>query len=663
MAFRKLLIANRGEIACRIIRSCQLMGIHTVAVYSEADRDALHVRMADEARLIGGPRPTDSYLNIDAVLAAALDSGAEAVHPGYGFLSENADFARRCATDGLVFVGPTVETMEQMASKAEAKRVMEAAGVPTVPGYHGEDQDPDVLKSHAEGIGYPLMIKAAAGGGGKGMRIVHGEQDFDAALEGACRESRNAFGDDRVILERYLEQPRHVEVQVFGDQFGNVVHLFERDCSSQRRYQKIIEESPAPGLDDEQRAAMHTAGVDAARAVNYLNAGTVEFIVDASGEFFFMEMNTRLQVEHPVTEMVTGLDLVAWQLKVAAGEPLPLEQDQISLTGHAMEARVYAEDPASGFLPSSGRIHWLHWPNEARIETGVEQGAEVTVHYDPMIAKLVVHGEDRNQAIERLLEALAGTALAGPHSNLDFLSALASNQRFATGDMHTAFLDAHLDEVYPSLAEPPAAAIAAAATVQLLYQEHESREAQAFSQDPHSPWATADGWRLGHYGRRVISLKYGDDHHLVNAIGHDGSYQLSWGERQISIEDASWINGRLEMGQDGKHLAITVQFSEPWLQVQVGGRLIQLVAEDPFAVEDSDDAAQDRVMAPMPGRIVAVKTKPGKSVKQGQVVIIMEAMKMELTLTAPRNGVIDSVRAEEGEFVEADSVLIELKTL
>ncbi|MGA7984783.1 MAG: acetyl-CoA carboxylase biotin carboxylase subunit, partial [Burkholderiales bacterium] len=450
--FRKILIANRGEIACRVMRSAERLGIRTVAVYSDADRDALHVRLAHEACRIGPAPARESYLNAEAVIAAARETGAEAIHPGYGFLSENEAFARACAAAGIVFIGPTAEAIAAMGDKSAAKTLMEKARVPLVPGYHGENQDAAFLLGHAEAIGFPVLIKASAGGGGKGMRIVRRGAEFDAALASCRREAKSAFGDDRVLIERYLERPRHIEIQVFGDAHGNCVHLFERDCSVQRRHQKVLEEAPAPGMTVERRHEMGEAAVAAARAIKYRGAGTVEFIAEQDGRFYFMEMNTRLQVEHPVTEMITGLDLVEWQLRVAAGERLPRAQDELEIRGHAIEARLYAEDPARDFLPATGRLAHLAFPaasDSVRIDTGVESGATITPHYDPMIAKLIVWGEDRGAALARLRGALAACEVAGVATNVEFLGRLAASGAFARAELDTGLIERCHDELLP----------------------------------------------------------------------------------------------------------------------------------------------------------------------------------------------------------------------
>src|SRR5690554_5520099 len=503
--FDRILIANRGEIACRVIRTARRMGIRTVAAFSEADAGAQHVRMADEAHPVGGPRPQESYLHGEAILEAARRSGAQAVHPGYGFLSENAEFAEAVEAAGIAFIGPKASSMRKMGSKAGAKELMDAAGVPVVPGYTGEDQSPELLAREAERIGFPLMIKAAHGGGGKGMRIVRTAAEFLPALESCRREAANAFGRDRVLLERYIESPRHIEIQVFGDAHGNVIHLNERECSAQRRYQKVLEESPSPFLTPRLRAAMGEAAVLAARAIDYTNAGTVEFIVDPDGGFYFMEINTRLQVEHPVTEMTTGLDLVEWQLRVAAGEPLPLAADAVRSDGHAIEVRLYAEDPDAGFLPASGRLHHLRLPEASphvRIDAGVARGDAVSIFYDPMIAKLIVHDRDRPAALARLREALAACSVDGPKTNIAFLEALVRHPAVVEARIDTGYLDRHLDEFtgQPDDAVDPCL-LYAAATAALLQQEQAQRQAAAASGDPTSPWAIADGWRLGHAGQ------------------------------------------------------------------------------------------------------------------------------------------------------------------
>ncbi|KAA2284499.1 acetyl/propionyl/methylcrotonyl-CoA carboxylase subunit alpha [Arenimonas fontis] len=663
--FEKVLIANRGEIACRVIRTCRRLGIRTVAVYSEADAGAQHARLADEAWPIGGARPQDSYLCGERIIEVAKRSGAQAVHPGYGFLSENADFAEAVEAAGLVFIGPKAASMRKMGSKAGAKRLMESHGVPVVPGYAGEDQDPGRLQIEADGIGYPLMIKAAHGGGGKGMRIVRASEDFAAALESCRREAAGAFGRDRVLLERYVEEPRHIEIQVFADSHGKVVHLGERECSAQRRYQKVVEESPSPFLTPELRQRMGAAAVAAARAIDYVNAGTVEFIVGPRGDFHFMEINTRLQVEHPVTELVTGLDLVEWQLRVAAGEPLPLSQGEIRHRGHAIEVRLYAEDPAAGFLPGSGRLETLRLPEpgpHVRLDTGVVEGDTVTVHYDPMIAKLIVHDTDRPRALARLREALADCEVVGPKSNVDFLERLVRHPRIVEGRIHTAYLDRHLDEVLPPEEDAPAELLAAAAVAALLHDEAATRAAARAGSDPHSPWAIADGWRLGHAGERLLCFLHRGQRLELHARGHAGDYRLSGaaGEREVR---AARLDGRwLDLILDDRRLRLRARADAGRAFVHDGERRLSLPRVGAYQAEAGAGAGgDDRVRAPMPGRIVLVKAEPGQAVAEGEEVLVMEAMKMELSLRAPRAGVVRAVQAGAGEFVEADAVLLTLE--
>jgi 3-methylcrotonyl-CoA carboxylase alpha subunit len=663
--FTKVLIANRGEIACRVIRTCRRLGIRTVAVYSEADADAQHVRLADEAWPIGGPRPQDSYLRGDAILDVARRSGAQAIHPGYGFLSENADFADAVEAAGIVFIGPKAASMRKMGSKAGAKEMMQAAGVPVVPGYTGADQSPDVLAREAARIGFPLMIKAAHGGGGKGMRVVRVLDEFMASLESCQREAKNAFGRDRVLLERYIGQPRHIEIQVFGDAHGNVIHLNERECSAQRRYQKVLEESPSPFLTPELRAAMGEAAVTAARAIDYVNAGTVEFIVAPSGEFYFMEINTRLQVEHPVTEMVTGLDLVEWQLRVAAGEALPLAQDRIRQDGHAIEVRLYAEDPEAGFLPGSGRLERLRLPQpdaHVRIDSGVVTGDTVSIFYDPMIAKLIVHGADRPAALARLRDALAQCEISGPKSNIDFLERLVRHPAVVDGTIDTGYLDRHLDEFMPQAVAQPQLLLAAA-TAHLLAQEQAARAQAASSSDPCSPWAIADGWRLGHAGKRTLAFLHREARIDVVAHGSAGDYRIELGDTTVEVAGARLADSVISARFDGEGRRFRVDADDRRIVVHDGERRLRL---EPVAVYRREagvsGAAGHRLTAPMPGRVVVVRAKAGDAVRAGEEMLVIEAMKMELSLKAPRDGTVAEVRAVAGDFVEADAILVTLES-
>ncbi len=696
--FSKILIANRGEIACRVIRTCRRLGIRTVAVYSDADADAQHVRLADEAYRIGGARPQESYLLGDVILEVAKNTGAQAIHPGYGFLSENADFADAVEAAGIVFIGPKAASMRKMGSKAGAKELMQAAGVPVVPGYTGEDQTPELLQREADAIGYPLMIKAAHGGGGKGMRIVRSSAEFLPNLESCQREARNAFGRDRVLLERYAEKPRHVEIQIFGDAHGDVIHLNERECSAQRRYQKVLEESPSMFLTPALREAMGAAAVQAGHAIDYQNAGTVEFIVAQDGRFYFMEINTRLQVEHPVTEYVTGLDLVEWQLRVAAGGPLPMAQHAIAQRGHAIEVRLYAEDPEAGFLPGSGKLTRLRLPAadaHTRIDAGVIEGDTVTIFYDPMIAKLIVWDEDRPRALARLRDALAQCVIEGPKSNIAFLERLIRHREIVEATIDTGTLDRDLDSFMPT---PPDAEHArrtrlAATVASLLLEEAQTLAVAARSGDPTSPWATADGWRLGHAGQRRLVLDDGNERHVLTAHGSGGRYRIEEegieecgieagdgaARRTCDVDGAQLSDDTLFARFDGQaqrfsidndtfgntalgigHLGID-QLDSTHVDLHDGERrwrYRRVPAYQPAAVDSR--GAGDRVIAPMPGRIELVKTKVGDRVEQDQDVLVMEAMKMELTLKAPRTGVIAEIRIIVGDFVEADAALVVL---
>ncbi|MEO6968293.1 MAG: acetyl/propionyl/methylcrotonyl-CoA carboxylase subunit alpha [Rhodanobacteraceae bacterium] len=660
--FDTILIANRGEIACRVIRTCRRLGIRSVAVYSDADKNARHVRMADVAYPIGGPRPSESYLRGDAILDVAKKAGAQAIHPGYGFLSENAPFARACAEAGIVFIGPRPESIEAMGSKAQAKALMQKHGVPLVPGYHGEDQSGKALLAEARKLGFPLMIKAAGGGGGKGMRIVRVEKEFAEALASAQREAQGAFGDARMILERYIEHPRHIEFQVFGDVLGNVIHLNERECSAQRRYQKVLEETPSPFLDDARRAVMGTVAIAAAKAVDYLGAGTVEFIVGPNGDFHFMEMNTRLQVEHPVTEETLDVDLVEWQLRIASGEPLPISQDQVRANGHAIEVRLYAEDPEQNFLPGSGRIVKLELSERSRhvrVDAGVDAGDSVSIFYDPMIAKLIVWDEDRPRALARLREALSHCEIIGPKSNLAFLERLARHPTITQGTIDTGYLDRHLDEFLPDDAPLPPQPLFAAAVAALLHDERIACEATRESRDPHSPWAIPDAWRIGHAGKRIVALARSDRRHEIESFGHDGEYDLRCGGEHCTVAgarlDDCWLHARF----DGTARRLCADADRSRVRVQDGnGVRIYFTRVPAFAYEASDSVGGDHVTAPMPGRIVLVKTKAGDEVEKDQELLVMEAMKMELTLRAPRGGKIESLHAAAGDFVEADAVLI-----
>jgi len=665
MMFSRVLIANRGEIACRIIRTCRRLGIQTVAVYSEADAGAQHGRQADVAYPIGGPRPQDSYLRGDAIIEAAKKSGAQAIHPGYGFLSENAEFAEACETAGIAFIGPTAESMRKMGSKAGAKDLMAGNGVPVVPGYTGTDQDPALLAREAQRIGFPLMIKAAHGGGGKGMRIVRNAGEFAANLESCQREAKNAFGRDRVLLERYIETPRHIEFQIFGDSHGNVIHLNERECSAQRRYQKVLEETPSPFLTPELRTRMGDAAIGAGRALGYVNAGTVEFIVGpdaqrSGADFYFMEINTRLQVEHPVTEMVLHQDLVELQLRVAAGEALPgslIRNKSVPADGHAIELRLYAEDPQQGFLPGSGKLERLRLPtpNEhVRVDAGVIEGDTVTIFYDPMIAKLIVWDRTRSAALQRMREALAQCDVVGPKSNIEFLERLVHHPAVIEGRIDTGYLDRHLDEFLDDGNDADPVARFAAAVAWLLHEELGSIRVAAASGDPHSPWAQSDGWRLGHAGKRIVIL----NHVAIEAFGAAGDYRLACGELTCRIVGARLGGDTLSGRFDGTAHRFKVAVDGERIVIHDGTRRRLFEHAPAFAFEKTADTDVDNLRAPMPGRIVVVKTQVGAAVTAGQELMVIEAMKMELSLKAPHDATIASLHATAGEFVEADTVLV-----
>jgi 3-methylcrotonyl-CoA carboxylase alpha subunit len=661
--FGKILIANRGEIACRVIRTARRLGIATVAVYSEADRGAMHAELADEAWPIGPPPAAESYLNIDAILDAALNSGAEAVHPGYGFLSENAEFAEACAAAGLVFIGPPASAIRAMGSKAEAKALMQRSGVPLVPGYHGEDQDPVLLIEEAQRIGFPVLIKAAAGGGGRGMRVVADASEFASALTGAKREAAGAFGDDHMLIEKYLPSARHIEIQIFADSHGNTVHLFERECSIQRRHQKVFEEAPAPGLDAKRRTAMGKQAVTAARAVGYVGAGTVEFIADAE-HFYFIEMNTRLQVEHTVTEMVTGLDLVEWQFRVAAGEALPVDERDLRLHGHAIEARLYAEDPDRGFLPQTGTLHGLRLPSAdvARVDTGVGQGDRVTPFYDPMIAKIIVWGEDRPAALERLRRALAGTAVLGVVTNLGLLVRVADHSEFAAATIDTGFIERHRDVLLPGRRPAPGTALAAAAVARLVVRSTAATAAAARSGDPNSPWARIDGWRLCGEGRQEVVFRDGAEERTVIATARDGDWLLRVGEEEICAAGERRPDGSLTVVLDGVRGRATVLDYGDETGVFLAGENWRLAEIDPLAARDGDDPGAGRLTAPMPGKVTQLFVEVGDTVRRGEPLMIIEAMKMEHTVAAPVEGTVEAVRFAVGDLVEEGAELIALAT-
>ena len=671
--FKKILIANRGEIACRVAASARRMGVRTVAVYSDADARAKHVQACDEAVHIGGSAPKDSYLRWERILEAAKATGAQAIHPGYGFLSENEEFAQACADAGLVFIGPPPSAIRAMGLKAASKQLMEKAGVPLVPGYHGADQDPQLLQREADRIGYPVLIKASAGGGGKGMRLVERSEDFAAALASCQREAINSFGDDAVLVEKYVLRPRHIEIQVFGDTQGNCVYLFERDCSVQRRHQKVLEESPAPGMTPALRQKMGEAAVAAAQAVNYVGAGTVEFIVEQPGgydqpeamKFYFMEMNTRLQVEHPVTEAITGEDLVDWQLRVASGLPLPKRQDELRITGHAIEARICAENPDNGFLPATGTLHVYRKPDcasfrvgDVRVDDGVREGDAISPFSDSMIAKLIVHGDTREQALARLDAALAETRIVGLATNVQFLRQVIASDAFATAKLDTALIEREKQHLFHQQRLPQAQAVAAA-VAQVLQAER--------AQETADPFSRRDGWRSHGVAERRWDFRQGEA--AVPArlrYLHDGALQLAVGEGESLAEGLlSW-----QQAGDG---AFDVQFAGQRLRAQVhvlgeqchvfapqGAAVLGLA--DPLAHAGDVHSEGGRLTAPMPGKVVSFAVKAGDKVSKGQPLAVMEAMKMEHTIAAPGDGVVAELLYAPGDQVTEGSELLRLES-
>jgi 3-methylcrotonyl-CoA carboxylase alpha subunit len=646
--FRKLLIANRGEIACRVIRTAKAMGLRTVAVYSEADRDAMQVAMADEAILLGPARARDSYLNIARVIEAARESGAEAVHPGYGFLSESAEFAQACADAGLVFVGPTAGMITAMGSKSGSKMLMEKAGVPLVPGYHGEAQDEATLAKAADKIGFPVLVKASAGGGGRGMRIVRSAGELAAAVVSAKREAKAAFGDDRMLIEKFVENPRHIEVQIIGDSHGNLLSLFERECTLQRRHQKVIEEAPSPTLDAAKREAVCAAARKAAAAVNYVGAGTIEFVSNGK-DVFFIEMNTRLQVEHPVTELITGIDLVEWQLRVAFGEKLPLAQDQIRLNGHAIEARVYAENPHKNFMPSVGRIKTWRMPVEAnglRIDAGYREGDTVSPHYDAMLAKVIAWAPTRDAAIERLNRGLEESDVRGIVTNIPFLSALVTHPDVRANAIDTGFIERELKKLTPA----PRAAddLELCAAVAAILGE----EAKAVRTEQPSPWRTS-GWmpvgrrqrlftfRHAHEAEQELSLQYGN-----------GPATLSIGEREFAFTFSSREDGGFDLNLDGMktHIVAVIEGHELYLRTRNGRFDLHWV--DPFGGDDEEQVGEDKIVAPLPGTVVALLAEVGAALEKGAPILTLEVMKMEQTLRAPFAGVLKMIKCKVGDIVQ-----------
>jgi 3-methylcrotonyl-CoA carboxylase alpha subunit len=653
MKIRRLLIANRGEIACRVIRTCRRLGIRAIAVHSDADASAMHVRLADESHAIGPAAARASYLDIDAVIGAAKRARADAIHPGYGFLSENAGFADACARAGIVFVGPGPAAIRAMGLKHEAKALVGAAGVPVIPGYMGDDQEAPRLAAEAARIGYPVLVKAVAGGGGKGMRVVHDAASFAEAVRGACGEAESAFGDGRLMLERFLVRPRHIEVQVFADGHGGCVHLFERECSVQRRYQKIVEECPSPFLDERTRREMCDSAIRATRAVGYVNAGTIEFIVAADGAYYFMEMNTRLQVEHPVTEAVTGIDLVEWQLRVASGERLPLGQSEIRSSGHAIEARIYSEDARRGFLPSVGRIERFAYPppdGEWRVDAGVADGDRVTVHYDPMIAKVVASGKDRRAALDRLRQALDRTAIFGVTSNLPLLRAVIAHPEFAAGQVDTGFVDRELPSLLAETPPSPEALLLAAATA-LSDRAPQGPKAA-------TPWSQGDGWRASGESRQAIGLR-APAFMRVHAKRSGSAIEVTSGGSTIagSVQAIAPERYAVDAGAGPKTLELIRERDS--LHV-IGDTATEMTLTTPWPHEKSADDADAHPASPLPGRVVELRVKAGDAVARGDVLAVVEGMKMQHAIRAGRAGRVLHVLARQGELVDADAVLFDI---
>lgn len=648
--FSKILIANRGEIACRVAATARRLGIQTVAVYSDADANAKHVAVCDEAVWIGAASAKESYLRYEKIIAVAQETGAQAIHPGYGFLSENAEFAQACQAAGIAFIGPPASAIMAMGSKSAAKTLMEQAKVPLVPGYHGDNQDADFLHAQADQIGYPVLLKASAGGGGKGMRVVESSAQFKEALASCKREAINSFGDDKVLVEKYLVRPRHIEIQVFADTQGDCVYLFERDCSVQRRHQKVLEEAPAPGMTDERRRAMGEAAVAAAKAVGYVGAGTVEFIANQDGSFYFMEMNTRLQVEHPVTEMITNTDLVEWQLRVAAGEALPLRQDQLQISGHALEARIYAENPEKGFLPSIGSLQHVRMPaavnfersSSVRIDSGVRQGDAISPFYDPMIAKLIVWGQDRKEALAKMAQALAEYQIVGLNTNIAFLSRLVRSQAFSSADLDTGLIERNQAELFPEVPAPSLTTLAFA-IVALLQSERQVGT---------SPWQNTQGWRMNSQLQRSLSFFDEEQEHsqTVQVTYLDDAWKLTQNEHSLTVRNVSPSNETnedfvLQIASEDHARTIqgTVIRSGEFFHVFAQGHHTKLHYLDPLAHAGDSEAETGRLTAPMPGKIVALLVAAGQTVKKGDPLLIMEAMKMEHTISAPHDGTIESV--------------------
>ena len=668
----KLLIANRGEIACRVIKTANVQGIKTVAVYSDADKNALHVQMADEAVYLGPSPSKESYLRGELIIEKAKELGVDAIHPGYGFLSENAEFANLCAKNNIIFVGPPASAIEAMGSKSAAKHIMEKAGVPLVPGYHGDDQSEAVLKGAADEMGYPVLLKAAAGGGGKGMRQVWSEKEFSQALNAAKRESMASFGDDHMLVEKYLTRPRHVEIQVFCDTHGNGVYLFERDCSVQRRHQKIIEEAPAPNMSQSVREKMGEAAILAAKAINYVGAGTVEFLLDEDDSFYFMEMNTRLQVEHPVTEMITREDLVHWQLTIAEGKPLPKQQNELTLTGHAFEARIYAEDPNNEFLPSTGTLRLLRTPKEndvVRVDTGVVEGDEVSVFYDPMIAKLVVWGENREIALKRLISALGDYYIDGVSTNIDFLKRVATHPAFVAAELTTTFVEKHHDSLFSATSEDAASDDAASDDTQvnipvMALLSLLNRKVSRSDKTP-SVWSTVGAWRANANHTEILTLLCNQEEVHVGVKhqrhGTEDAWELSVGDNSYNVK-GKLVDSALHATINGYKSTFTYSDNDGVFTLFNKDTHAKFSLISASLGDDNDDNGDANFSAPMNGTIVAHLVEKGVLVKKGEPILVMEAMKMEHSIIAPHDGAVEEFFFNPGELVDGGATLLAFST-
>ncbi len=675
--FKKILIANRGEIACRVISTAKRMGIKTVAIYSDHDENSQHVIAADEAYYVGPSPAKESYLQVQKIIDIALASGSQAIHPGYGFLSENADFAEACAANNIEFIGPPVEAILAMGSKSAAKEIMTKAEVPLVPGYHGSNQNEDFLLKQATDMGYPVLLKAIAGGGGKGMRIVENAEEFPALLTACKREAASSFGNDEVLIEKYLVNPRHVEIQVFADSHGNCVHLFERDCSVQRRHQKVIEEAPAPSIPDNVREQLGAVAIQSAQAIGYVGAGTVEFLYSANDEFFFMEMNTRLQVEHPVTEMITSQDLVEWQLKVAAGEELPLKQDELSVNGHAFEVRIYAEDPNQDFLPATGIVKHLRFPissTHVRIDSGITEGDNIGIHYDPLIAKLIVWDEDRNSALARLETAIEQCQIAGVTTNLSFLAAIATNKSFKKLDLNTSFIEREQSALFPASIAIDSESVAMAAIFMIQKRKHLSEQISNFSNDPFSPWNQINGWRLNKDNFHPLEfIQKMTNQQQSNVTESELKHQLTVHFRQQGYLVEHHLDDKLvqlsvsaEVTEDGEVNAVIDGHRISCQIVEVNQQLLVYSQGNCFYLslannhQDEDEISSDgNLTAPMPGTIISIEVEAGKKVAAGTKLLVLEAMKMEHAIIAPSAGVVDEIFFAVGDQVSEGSQLLQ----